>query len=70
MQASRALDAYERFLRYTLIPSVFLLMPILLLDGLGIWTAPDVIIYVLMTHYLGGVLYSMVRQSRRWDTNA
>jgi len=70
MVSGRILDWYERFLHYTLIPSVFVLMAIMLLDGLSVWSPPQVVFYGLMVHYLGGVLYSMARQSRRWGANA
>lgn len=60
----RILEYYEQFLNYTLIPSVFVLMGIMFVDGLGWWDAPQVVFYGLMTHYLGGVLYSMAKHSR------
>lgn len=63
---SRALDAYETFLGYTLIPSVFVLMGVVFAEAIGVWTAPQVVFYGLMVHYLGGVLYSMADQSRRY----
>lgn len=59
---TRASDAYETVLNYTLFPSIIGLFLIMFAEILGLWTVPQVVFQVLMVHYLCGVLYSMAGQ--------